>query len=438
MEKVLVVSYRFPPADETGTKRTWALAKYLKEMGYYPVFVTRNWDYPLKNVEDILVPTGKNIKHETRDDYEVYYLPHKDILKNKLNRRYRNRFTLIRKVYNLLDIILMYFGKFHLNEFKAFQNLSEKIIVNDRSIKKAIVITDPYPLFYLGYILNKKYGIRWIADYRDDWNTREVIDTYGFKPNLLHRIVNKLSILSEKKWVSTARFITSVSDAYTNRVAKFVNVEGVTIYNGYFEEDYINYNQVVNTDSNNNIFTIIHSGTLYPLQPIEIFLEGFKKAVDYYENDLKIVVKFIGITYKPGSLNRIKEYMKNYEENYVCCDRIPQQELFQEIANADCTLLISFGKQFKGLTTSKIFDYLALKKPIICCPTDGDVVEQILTESNLGILCDTPIDVFNAITSHINRRTYGNTSHVEINQEAISQFSRRRQTKKVAELLNQL
>ena len=27
----------------------------------------------------------------------------------------------------------------------------------------------PYLLFSFAYLLNKKFGIKWIADYRDDW-----------------------------------------------------------------------------------------------------------------------------------------------------------------------------------------------------------------------------------------------------------------------------
>ncbi|WP_138477151.1 glycosyltransferase family 4 protein [Dyadobacter bucti] len=438
MEKILIISYRFPPADETGTQRTWALAKYLKEFGYYPIFVTRNWGHPLKSLEDLYVPVGERIEHEIHENYELHTLPYKNILKLRINKNFKNKHSYIRKAFNLLDYILMYFGIFQLNEFRSFIEQASKIVSADPSIKKALVITDPYPLFYTGFYLNKKFGVKWIADYRDDWNTREVSDTYNFKPTRLHKLVQWITSKMEKKWVKTASVVTSVSDEYTNRISRFVSVPGVTIYNGFFEEDYnvTTSERITNTPPTE--FTIVHNGSLYPQQNIEIFLNGFKRTADEYKNIIHLNLKFIGVTYKPGSKERIAELLRGYEPYYTCTDRIPKEELFKEIDKSQIALLISFGKNFKGLTTSKIFDYVAMQKPVLCCPSDGDVVEEILTETGLGFFCDNEDEVYAQLSSKIEEYIKNGKIMIPEGLTNITKYSRRNQTKKVAALMADL
>jgi hypothetical protein len=438
MERILVISYRFPPADETGTQRTWALAKYLKEFGYYPVFVTRNWSHPLKTLEDMNVPVGSHIEHEKNENYEVYILPHKNILKLRINKQFKSRFGLIRNVFNMLDYILMYLGYLGLNEFNQFKEQAAKIINGDPSIKKAIIITDPFPLFQIGYYLNKKYKTKWIADYRDDWNTREVNDTYNFKPTIFHKLAHYITSLSEKKWVSTSSYITSVSDEYTNRIARFVNVPGATIYNGYFEEIYNDFiqNTAMDLDKTSSEFTIVHNGTLYPTQEVDIFLNGLKRAVDYFKGSIKIQVKFIGVSYKKGAAERIEQTMKGYEENFQCTSRVSREELFTQINNAHLALMVSHGKHFKGITSSKIFDYVGLNKRVLCCPPDGDVVEKILKETGLGNFCETEDEVFHYLLKTITENMNYEQKKSERQSDAVNIYTRKNQTKKIAGLLD--
>jgi len=442
MERILVLSYRFPPADETGTQRTWALAKYLKEFGYYPVFVTRNWNHPLKTLEDVHVPVGTHIEHEIHENYEVYVLPHKNTFKLKVNKLFKTKFSFIRNIINMLDYILMYLGYLGLNEFNQFKKQADKIIKHDPSIKKAIIITDPFPLFQIGFYLNKKYGTSWIADYRDDWNTREVNDTFNFKPNIFHKLAHLVNTLSEKKWVATSTYVTSVSDEYTSRIARFVNVKGATIYNGYFDEIYTNFihqngkRVVLNTI--NPEFIIVHNGTLYPTQDVDLFLNGFKKAIEHFKDAVKLQIKFIGVSYKKGAAERIESTMQGYERNYICTSRVSRDELFTEINNAQLALMVSHGKHYKGITSSKIFDYIGLNKRVLCCPPDGDVVEKILVETGLGVFCETEEEVFSYLLKNVQEYLKYGLKQSAGNSDAVNIYTRRNQTKKIAELLDAL
>lgn len=424
LEKVLVVAYRFPPLDETSANRSLAIAKYFQEFGYYPVVVTRNWERPLRNTTDQFLPSGKELEFEKRDGYEVYILPFKKILKYSLKN------PLLKKVFGLIDNILLYFNCFLLNEYQVFIDTIDEIVSKDPSIKKAIVIADPHQLFYVGYRLKKKFSLDWIADYRDEWNTLQVTYTHGFKMSFLHRLIFKIHSAVEKRWVSTAKYVTSVSPACTQRISDFVGTKGQVVYNGFFKENYIveNYNQ----NNNKNHIEIIHNGTLYPTQNVEIFLEGAKLFIDRHPQ-YTISAKFVGIKYKKGASDRIMSCMNGYEKYIECTDRIPQKELFKNIKEADIVLHVSHGRQYTGLTSSKIFDHLGLMKPVICCPGDGDVVEEILTNSGLGMITDTPEDVYNALSNFIEN---GKKFDIKLNHDYIDTFQRREQTKIFTKLLD--
>ena len=58
MKKVIVLSYFFTPCNLTASQRALGWAKYLKEFGYYPIIITRNWDLPIGKPEDAGISSG--------------------------------------------------------------------------------------------------------------------------------------------------------------------------------------------------------------------------------------------------------------------------------------------------------------------------------------------------------------------------------------------
>ena len=58
MEKVLIISYFFPPCNLTASRRALNWAQNLREFGYDPIVITRKWDHEIKNPSDL----GKDSK----------------------------------------------------------------------------------------------------------------------------------------------------------------------------------------------------------------------------------------------------------------------------------------------------------------------------------------------------------------------------------------
>lgn len=295
-----------------------------------------------------------------------------------------------------------------------------------------IIIGAPFYPFYLGYILKRKYKVQWIADYRDAWTTSEIEGNKFL--SFFHRLLYKLEHLAEKRWVSTASYVTSVTEPYTDGIARYVKVPGVTVMNGYLKEDADKIDSFTSPCFDG--FTIFHNGTLYPTQinGAKIFLDGFKKFIDEYK-ETEIKVLFIGIKYWDGVYQKMEEVMSGYEVYYEMTHRIPKDDLLNTMMRSQVCLMITHGKENKGVASSKIVDYMLSGKPVLCCLPDNDIVQRLLQETKQGIFCETADGVFEALKRLIGEINQRQKKSIRYDRNAVRQYSRQNQTARFAELL---
>jgi hypothetical protein len=110
LKKVLILGYFFPPCNLTASQRSLGWAKYLNKFGYYPIIITRNWDYPINVPEDIHYDSGKEIIHEQFDTHAVYYLTYRGNLRDRLYTKYGNsRFKYLRKTLSFIELLGIHF-----------------------------------------------------------------------------------------------------------------------------------------------------------------------------------------------------------------------------------------------------------------------------------------------------------------------------------------
>ncbi|HAW51499.1 MAG TPA: hypothetical protein DCX54_04090 [Flavobacteriales bacterium] len=429
MKKVLIISYYFPPCNLTGANRIASWAEYLHLFGYYPVIVTRSWNIPISTPEDVLRSSGSEIITEKNDCYTVHYLPYKASLRDRLFTSEKKLGKTLSKFFSLINLITQNFSN-HSIPYINLYYFSKELLSKDRSIDKLIISGDPFVQFKFGYRLHRQFGIRWIADYRDGWNTQELEIETGF----MHRLIRLWDRRSEKKWVQTASFITSVSDTYTSDISRFVNVKGETILNGYLEKDLIYATGIPNKDR----FTLAYSGALYNSQRIEIFLEGYKRFIDLLPGDARCELHFIGLKFDVKQSKRIEELMEGYDQYVTLGERVSRVESLEYLGQAHLLLLTGYEKR-KGIPGSKLFDYLALDRPILICPTDSDIMEKILLETNKGIIANTAEDVTRILQSQYNLFLEGHDRPASDHpSEKVSRYSRKNSTATLAKLLDQL
>ena len=102
MQKVLIISYFFPPCRLVGSERTEYWAKNLYKYGYYPIILTRQWN---PNQIELTNKINNNYnEHLIYDHYEVYKVPYKRSLRDILSN-YKS-LILFQKALTFLESIL--------------------------------------------------------------------------------------------------------------------------------------------------------------------------------------------------------------------------------------------------------------------------------------------------------------------------------------------
>ncbi|MEO7049095.1 MAG: glycosyltransferase [Ferruginibacter sp.] len=425
MKKILVLSYYFAPCNLTPAERVYSFAKYFNDMGYYPVIVTRNWDIPINHARDEYKPTGNKIIHEKKDDFEVYYLPFRPGLKGRLFKKYYGT-----KYYFIYLFITFIYGigenfSSAFTPFRSFYRHCNKLLSENNDIKLMLISGGPFHLFKFGYRLKKKYGIKWVADYRDDWNTNELVHINKFKI-----LIQKISKYNELKWVKSAAFFISVSGHYVNKIHGLLKtVPGYTILNGYMNDNYENLHK-----QNVTGFTISYVGSLYPNQSIEIFLLAYKNFILNFPAVNSRVV-FVGLAAQPHSMERVQKMVKGNEQNFEYTLRLPKREAIEMQYNSSVLLVCAYSN-LKGIPGSKLYEYVALQKPVLVCPSDGEIIEETLTETGQGYFANTAEACYELLQKLY--KEYGQEFSIakNINAEAVQKYSRYNNVKKLAALLD--
>jgi len=428
MEKILIIAYFFPPCNLTASQRAYGWANHLKEFGYYPIIITRSWDHEIKLPTDAYKKSGSTINHEKFENYEVYYLPYHPNLRDKIYTKYADsKLGFIRKALTFAELFMQNLTNY-LIPFKNIYDFSEEYLKKNRDIQKVIITANPFILFKFGYLLNKRLKIKWIADYRDDWNTQQLITNKPF----VHRLLSRIESRSEKKWVSSSESITSISNYYVEKISKFLKKPGNTILNGYSDEG-------LNKDKMElfNDFTILYSGTLYPVQKVEVFLSAVKKFIDHAESKPMIKLYFPGLTFDINQADRVSEFMEGYSEYMEIMDRIPKNKVVEIEKRSHLLLMISYS-DLKGIPSSKMYEYISFKKPILVCPSDGDIIESTLKKTGLGYIANTSDEAYELLNKFYLDYSKGRKIPVTPNSEEIETLSRKNQTKKLAKILNSI
>lgn len=437
--KILIISYFFYPCNLPGAQRIYSWAKYFREFGLYPVVITRNWDIPIKTSRDLFLESGKELRHEKLDGYEIYYLPYKENLRDKLIHKYgERRMVLFRKALTFFDLLSQNFTTKFLH-YHSFYRLGKELLKKDPGIKLLLTSGMPFGLFRICHELHQKTRLPWIADYRDDWNTTAWTSNYDTqsqisgKKSLAEKFLATFERRSEKKWVGSAEIITTVSRHYVNKISNYVVRPGKVVYNGFdVPPEMLNNGEQKN---NNSPFTISYTGNLYFSQNIEIFIKGFFKAYEQLGNP-EIRLNFIGTAYDDSQGERLKKYLGNTNCTINLTGWTSQKEVFEYIKNSHLLLAVA-NAGIKGVIPSKVFVYLAFRKPVLLCPSDHDEMEEVLAKSGTGLIANDE-DTTCEMILKVYQKFKNNQPIISPNEEFIEEFSRKKQAEKLAGIIHRI
>lgn len=421
MNKVLIVTYYWPPAGGAGVQRWLKFSKYLPEYGWEPVILTvdpRYATYPaIDNTLEKDLPHGLKIYKTKSTDWFRFYKRDKSKIpsagfasnsdksfKGSLSRFIRGNFFIPdpRRGWNRHAI-----------------KEAVSIILKER-ISAVITTSPPHSSQLIGLKLKKIFpGIQWIADLRDAWT--DIYYYELFHPTFISKMIDRHF---EKSVLKNADKIIAVGyNLAENFISKVSDAAGKTsvLPNGYDEEDF----KDIKRDYPSR-FTLNYTGTLSESYPVEILLSALE-AVKNSGRDF--LLQFVG--YVPEIIkNKILKVLGPDRTDFISYTD-HSSAIGYMCRSSMLLLIIPDNKNNKAITPGKVFEYIAAEKPVLYIgPACGDAAYHLELSRPDGMFEAHDVKgITQYISGEISKS--GTVSH-----DPHPEYSRRALTQKLSRILN--
>jgi glycosyltransferase involved in cell wall biosynthesis len=426
MKKVLVITYYWPPSGGAGVQRWLKFVKYLPNYNYKPVIYTvENGEYPVldSSLSKDVSSKIKILKSKIWEPYSLYKIFTGRKKKEKINSSFltqkkRNKF--------LQNISIWIRGNLFIPDARRFWikpsiNYLTNFLINN-PVDIIISSGPPHSTHLIAMELQKRFQIKWLADFRDPWTN---IDFY--KDLKLTKWADNKHKALERAVLKNTDMVLTIGNQLKKELLALGSKEVEVVENGYDPEDFpINSSLELDTD-----FTIAHIGTFSPSRNHEILWKVLKKICNENEAfDNKLKIKLIG-NIDFSVLKSISNF--GLENHLKKLGYISHNDVINEQKKSRVLLLmVNNTPNSRGIITGKVFEYMASNRPILVIgPEDGDLA-NIIRQTNTGFVTgfDNEIKLEESIL-----KLFKNKENFDSN---LKMYSRENLTKKLSSILDKM
>lgn len=381
MKRVLIISYYWPPSGGAGVQRWLKFSKYLREFGWEPVIYTpENPEYPghddslQKDIPECITVLKTRI-------WEPYLL-YKLFTGRKKHEKVQAGFINESKKPGIAERLSTWLrGNLFIPDARRFWiKPSVRYLVKwlrENPVDAVVSTGPPHSMHLIALGVKKKLNIPWLADFRDPWTQIDFYDQL-----MLTKCADRKHKRLEKQVLTHADKVVTVSPNWAKDLKSLYEREIEVLTNGFDPEDFINL-----PEFNYDAFNITHLGSLNadrnPLELWKVLGELVKEDV-FFKKNLRI--RLIGKT----DISVMETLEKNGLTTFVeKTDYLAHDKALALAAQSAILLLpINNTPNLMGITPGKLFEYLALKRPILVTgPKEGDTA-KIVAKTNSGEVAD--------------------------------------------------
>lgn len=389
MKRVLFITYYWPPSGGAGVQRGLKFVKYLPEFGIQPIVLTvdpGSASYPSIDAS-LMAEVLAGIEVVRTKSFEPLRLlaavggkgavPHAGFAGSGRQSVMQRAMRWVRGNWMIPDA--------RRGWVRHAVRTAIDIIERER-IDTIVTSSPPHSSQLIGLELKKRFPkLRWIADLRDPWT-----DIYFAKE--LHKGPRALRL--DAQWearvmkeadalvVVGPSMKKSFAERYGSEVEKKISV----ITNGYDQAD---IDRVAKPELRKEKFRITYVGTMAGSYDPRVFFRAISEVVKA-RPAIAFELRFVG-----GVAAEVRAMAEEAGLGAICSwvPTVPHDEALKEMVAAHMLLLvIPGGVGEERILTGKLFEYLAVQRPIVGIgPVHGDAA-AIIDECGAGRMFDRTME----------------------------------------------
>lgn len=265
--------------------------------------------------------------------------------------------------------------------------------------------------------LSREYGIPWVAEFRDLW-----VDNHRYQhPEWRKKIEGRL----ERRIVSTASGLVTVSDPLAEALRKTYDVQVETVYNGFDPGDHGSGP----SGSQAPWLEIRYTGWVYPQQDLVPLFEalhllgkeGEGVRVVFYGSDSDLIGR---LSHQYAVAHLVK-----------ATPAVSFMESLELQRGADVLLYLSWNDSAqKGIFSGKLLQYFGAQRPILAVGNTDNAPARVIRERGLGFASSETAEIATRLLQWIAEKR--ETTRIEgVSPDRASEFSRENQTRRLEDFL---
>jgi glycosyltransferase involved in cell wall biosynthesis len=428
MNKVLIITYHFPPRPTVASLRPLGLARYLPEFGWEAVILTAT----LPGSPD---PQFQVVETQLRDSLALIW--GRRLFKLDPEQTLMTQIAQLKKKLRIkserspLDLLLAAIGEItaYPDPQKGWRVYAVEVgrdILRQQPIKAIISASPPVTSHIIAKKLKDEFKIPWVADFHDLWT-----QNYYYPYSPLRRIIERKL---ELKTLSAADALVVVSQPAAEELGSLHRQKSVYSIAYGFDPAEVNTTPAKLTGK----FTITYTGNLYPgKQSPEPLFSALHDLITVGSIDASdIELRFYG----PES-GWIDKQAERYGLTSIVqqCGMVPREIALNKQRESQLLLLLEWNDtRQRGVYTAKIFEYLAARRPVLAVGGFPDVVDQLLHETKAGVSGQTG-EAIKALLLPLYQE-YKSTGAVSYSgdEAEVNKYSHREVAKKFASILDNI
>lgn len=416
-KKILLIGYHFPPLGGSAAIRPLKIVKHIKTFGWDSIVLTvKNPDWYYAYDPGLLTELNADVKI-----IKSFTLKASWLYRTLNPLRVKKLDHLIKAYLVMPDDYLGWLPGAYAAGIAAIRKYDPQIIYST---------CGPMTSHIVAHLLKRRTGLKWIAEFRDEWLEDPGLALPTPFHRRFHHRVERLVVQNADKIITMAPAVNQLLSKHLNNTDKFE-----TIPAGFDPEDLTHSGPEDRTRKPADKFTLTFTGLFYnSFQPKPLLNAISELIVEGKVPQENVVVKFVGANSK-SELNGADRYGISEFTGFQ-----PRTAALQQAVQSDALLLLLSQERGRHVIPSKTFEYLAAGKPILALIPENGSVADLLRETKSGLIVDfhDVAGIKNAFYTLFSEWQQGRTSVYLPDRKAVEQYSQINLFKKMAKMLDDI